>query len=557
MKKFGVLISVLILITLLVACVNLPTEAVPPAEQPAGGISAKEPTGPLYIPNRVLVTGQRAALEPEEGIDFFQAQAKQLGIELELVERPIGFELPSEQVPAKLGGAGESSGLTPVRVASNIPRSGALAAPASLIQQSIELQTRIYQVVACAESERDEDPATCVIRRLGKDPQVEETPAVVEHDLITGHPWQTGGSPWQTGGSPHGGLIKDGGLNADHLRCQWAFGPPGPGPAGTHGINLVQPGTPPCTRLVERGGEGVVVGIFDTSPFSDPADAASLGWNMQVFSPTLAITVEMLSPAGLNDPGVDVSDHGLFVASLAHEVAPAAEIALVRVLNDDAEGAVSDLITAVDGFRTFDYPKATHPQRVINLALGVFAADVPPDDTDVVSLRLHLLAAANDDIVIVAASGNESDGNVVGPNVPARWHFVIGVAATNNVGDRSCFSNKAKPNDVASAGGGAAPGSACNPDPNVQPACTSAVCITGRIWPRSEGDPEYGLWRGTSFAAPMVAGLSALVLQGGVPGSGIGIVQQVRNALHAGISSPAPPPSDIGHGRVDVANTAP
>lgn len=46
----------------------------------------------------------------------------------------------------------------------------------------------------------------------------------------------------------------------------------------------------------------------------------------------------------------DISDHGLFVAGLVYAVAPASNIHLIKVLNDQGQGDLFGFIAAVNVF---------------------------------------------------------------------------------------------------------------------------------------------------------------------------------------------------------------
>src|SRR5262249_39442579 len=83
------------------------------------------------------------------------------------------------------------------------------------------------------------------------------------------------------------------------------------------------------------------------------------------------------------EPDYDLSDHGLFVAGIIHDIVPQATTWVYRVLNDIGGGDVGDVIDAI-----------THAQRnhritgqtralIVNLSFGLFAPVrmVPPLST--------------------------------------------------------------------------------------------------------------------------------------------------------------------------------
>jgi subtilisin family serine protease len=348
--------------------------------------------------------------------------------------------------------------------------------------------------------------------------------------------WAGGESPWTQNGEwvglPGGGLGR---APDEDFLTQWAFGP--------DGINLFQDGR----RTVAYLGEGVRIGVFDSSPFTDEF-AEDNGEPLEIsLSITETITVtEFQAPfspwlrgvdlgateyptmtvwhteviSAPNCPGEpledqDLSNHGLFVAGLAHAVAPASEIYLVRVLENDGCG---DLFSISEGIQMFMNQMQQDPDRkgqpiVINLSLGVHKPPCPTSfglPREVVSFQQVISDARKSGAVVVAAAGNSSYDKV-SPNemeIPAKDPGVIGVAASNSNGGRGCFSNEG---DVAAPGGDGIkgktscdiPAGVCDEDPR--------YCMVSLIYKPEPAGCAY--WVGTSFATPLVSGLAALTIE--------------------------------------------
>jgi subtilisin family serine protease len=372
--------------------------------------------------------------------------------------------------------------------------------------------------------------------------------------------WAGGGSPWTQNGEWAQGLFGGGlGIAPDEdFQSQWAF--------GSKGVNLFQ--RDGKCRVTTYMGRGVRIGIFDSSPFTD--------WGGKLVMPDFAITEEepvftlpltstrpitvtefavpfqelMRDEVGFCDaaenltvwhtepisapncPGGklehwDLSNHGLFVAGLAHAVAPASEIYLVRVLENDGCADLYSIAESIEGFvqvmRRPDQPNP-HAPIVINLSLGVHE---PPDPEDsglpdaIVSFQQIIADARKSGAIVVAAAGNDSYGKVF-PNemeIPAGEAGVIGVAASNGHSGRGCFSNQG---DVAASGGDGVEGDECKECckvPSADDCRDGQHCIVGPIY--KPCGPQYAYWVGTSFATPLVSGQAALLLESGVSPGGV------------------------------------
>ncbi|MGD8625904.1 MAG: S8/S53 family peptidase [Anaerolineae bacterium] len=337
---------------------------------------------------------------------------------------------------------------------------------------------------------------------------------------VGGSPWSIGGSPWSIGGSPAGSALLAKG-QAD-FRDQWAF--------DEEGINL---------RAATRGslsGQGVLVGIFDTSPFPPTFSHVVIDHlsPLDVGEDRPSFELDLYHPiaGGLHGNPCEVADardHGLYAAGLVHAVAPDSEIRLIRVLDDAGQGdlqtlnrALLDFITEVVARKGAGEDRVQQAVQgeplagaVINLSLGVHP---PPGTVDreqpeeIASLSTILSVAQCFNLVTVAAAGNDSalSDEPLPAQIPAAWSSAIGVAASNKEGQISCFSNEGQ--IMAPGGDGGPRRSDCRP---MLHTCEDGECPYGLISLSLLSPTGYIYWHGTSFSAPLVSGWAAVLVQRG------------------------------------------
>ncbi len=212
------------------------------------------------------------------------------------------------------------------------------------------------------------------------------------------------------------------------------------------------------------------------------------------------------SSAGFLDNDEGAKSHGTFVAGVLAAIAPDATIMPLRAF-DDKGG--TDLFTLAKAIRYARQQGAT----VINMSFGTLT------DSKVLKEAIDYAAAAN--IVLVASAGNN---NTSAAQYPAAYSNVIAVAATNLFDRKAPFSNFGSYIFVDAPG----------------------VHIISSV-----PGGKYGIANGTSFSAPIVAGMAALV----------------RSLHFGGVSatiSDSTVPIDfqnpgyrnkLGHGRVDILDS--
>jgi hypothetical protein len=175
--------------------------------------------------------------------------------------------------------------------------------------------------------------------------------------------------------------------------------------------------------------------------------------------------------------GIDCHGHGTHVAGIVagqtSGVAKAARVHGVRVLGCDGTGFVSDIMAGLEWVAA----NAVRP-AVVNMSLGGGASE--EEDT-------VLRAVIQSGIPVVVAAGNDS--MYAEDTSPARVSEAITVGASDEEDNRSIFSNFGRVVDVF------APGS------NIISAWFTTTTATASL-------------SGTSMAAPHVAGVAALYLQG-------------------------------------------
>lgn len=337
-----------------------------------------------------------------------------------------------------------------------------------------------------------------------------------------GSPWGPEGSPWGPEGSPWGNGDKwtgDAvlGVGGKAFRSQWAF-------SVAQGVNWDT-----TSAAARTAGRDVLVGVFDTSPFSPPMTEASFvvapgeaPWTLRLLHP-----IPGGQPAGARDR-LPVPNHGLFAAGLVHAVAPQSQIELIRVLDDNGQGDLQTLNRALVEFIQ-RVAQAGGPPAVINLSLGLHLLpeeklqDLPGDAQ---SLRTILQVATEClPIVVVAASGNDSaqSDRPLEAQIPAVWGMkddvawrdrLIAVAASNQERRQSCFSNEG---EVSAPGGDGAPGTTHRCEQKITTCAED--CPLGVLSLAISSPSGFTYWNGTSFAAPLVSGQAAVLLSNGMASS--------------------------------------
>ncbi|HEX2251731.1 MAG TPA: S8 family serine peptidase, partial [Thermoanaerobaculia bacterium] len=252
---------------------------------------------------------------------------------------------------------------------------------------------------------------------------------------------------------------------------------------------------------------------------------------------------------GTGDPDAPLTSprfgHGTFAASViaaqvdngvaGASVAPRVVLLPVRVLGPTGFGSTSDV---AEGIR-FAVERGA---KVINLSLGATRGSN--------AIREAVAEAHRRGVLLVAAAGNEADEGLfddeLGRDVafPARYPEVIAVGATDFADDRAAYSNFGPSLDVMAPGGDGLE--------VLEGGRRDGVLATSFLRDPRTGDTVYGaFWStGTSFAAPQVAGLAALLV-----GLGVDDPDDVRRMIEGTTRDLGAEGEDetFGHGLADAA----
>jgi subtilisin family serine protease len=175
-------------------------------------------------------------------------------------------------------------------------------------------------------------------------------------------------------------------------------------------------------------------------------------------------------------PQTTVAGHGTFIAGLITLVAPDVKIMPVRAFSPEG---VSDAFTIAQAIKY----AVDHGARIINLSFGT------PEDSPVMHDAVNY--AAQRGVLMIAAAGNENRGDDAAPQFPANWSTaVMAIAALDGNDHKADFSNFGV---------------------NVSVSAFGVDLVSA--YPETDNTPDYAMWSGTSFAAPLATAEAALLLE--------------------------------------------
>lgn len=260
---------------------------------------------------------------------------------------------------------------------------------------------------------------------------------------------------------------------------------------------------------------------------------------------------------GLREKEYAMPDHGLFVAGIIKDIAPTAEIHLVRALEDTG---VTTLVAFVRTLRaTLDQPwaKRSHTHLIISLSLTF---SVPTYDEfkqewavaldglgelkiSEIYVRIHrnlkdvIADLARRNVLVVAAVGNYNEVGAARPEprYPAIYDRVLAVAAVSREERAARYTNRGETlaasgadpvaNGIATFGGDTGPRKGPRMIEREWREAPDAICglyssmtfplasTVGAVVAGTAGSNATGWvwWVGTSFATPVIAAVAALL----------------------------------------------
>ena len=306
-----------------------------------------------------------------------------------------------------------------------------------------------------------------------------------------------------------------------------AFGVPyidGPSVAGR--IPVTWLGRPPMPQRTQREGRRPVVAVLDTG-------LGKHGW-LGSRHATLGATVNG-QPIGVGDdvPDAEVtgivlqpqlglldreSGHGTFIAGIIRQTCPDAKVLAIRVMPSDGVVEEHQLVIALNKLLVRQAEAQANRSLVdvidvLSLSLGYYHED--PDDvrySSVLAGTLRSFAALG--VAVVAAAGND---HTTTPFFPAgfasREHGadqrtdrvpLVSVGALNPNGSRALFSNSGDWVSCYRPGANVVSTLPTTFDGSTQPDVVTPS--GGESVDRDDFTGGFGVWSGTSFAAPVLAG---------------------------------------------------
>ncbi len=267
----------------------------------------------------------------------------------------------------------------------------------------------------------------------------------------------------------------------------------------------------PAAWDITIGDPNLIVAVIDTgAKFGHPQLGPRLTGGQYDFisDPQNALDGDGIDPSA-EDPGDDPrglasSYHGTHVAGTVGAVTNdglgvagvnwSSRLMTLRVLGAGG-GSNFDIAQAIRYAARLGNSSGTLPTQranVINMSLG--------GPSDSLTLAAAISAALNQNVVIVAAAGNE---NSSAASFPASYPGVVSVGAIDLSGGKAPYSNFGDRIDVVAPGGNTAEDRNGDGFPDG---------VLSTLWNQASDTPTFAFYQGTSMASPHVAGLASLIL---------------------------------------------
>jgi subtilisin family serine protease len=191
------------------------------------------------------------------------------------------------------------------------------------------------------------------------------------------------------------------------------------------------------------------------------------------------------------------SGHGTFTAGVVQQVAPGCEIVAYRFTTSDGLGMEKDVAEAL--LRAAEEARRDKVRLVINASVGVAAVDgrVPP----ALAAAIERIHTEYPEVLIVASAGNSGTPERM---YPAAFDGVVAVGALEHDLRPAPFSNWGPWVDCSTVGVGVISTFVEGIEPPEARRDVADVTFPPDSW---------GLWSGTSFSAPQIAGVVARLCQ--------------------------------------------
>ncbi len=243
-------------------------------------------------------------------------------------------------------------------------------------------------------------------------------------------------------------------------------------------------------------GRHATVAILDTGL---ARQAVGDPWLGDIAAMLADVDVDLLRISGdVSDPLDFGAGHGTFVAGIVRQLAPAARVEIIRVLDSNGAGLETEIA------RGFDRAVQLEPDVILCAFGGYSIGDRPPAALEAA------IALVPKDVLIIAAAGNERQGKR--PIWPATLRGVEAIAAIESGDDGTVQLEK----------GNASLAWYSNTGPHVRYAASgtwTSSFVTGQESAdrETDGNPDWfdasAVAGGTSFAAAAVVGAVAAALR--------------------------------------------